>query len=194
MALAIPDVMLARLDPLANWVRSNSLWPMPFATACCGIELMATGASKHDIARFGAEAMRFSPRQCDLMIVAGRVVMKMLPVLQRIWMQMPEPKWCISMGACASSGGVFDTYAIVQGIDRFIPVDVYVPGCPPRPEQLIQSVLDIQDRIRRTGTLKGREFQARQGFEGPRFALPDVPPGQALVAPGNYASATRLQD
>ncbi len=111
---------------------------MPFATACCGIELMATGASRHDIARFGAEAMRFSPRQCDLMIVAGRVVMKMLPVLQRIWLQMPEPKWCISMGACASSGGVFDTYAVVQGIDRFMPVDIYVPGCPPRPEQMMQ--------------------------------------------------------
>jgi NADH-quinone oxidoreductase subunit B len=133
MALDLPDnVLLGRLDHLANWVRSNSLWPMPFATACCGIELMATGASKHDIARFGAEVMRFSPRQCDLMIVAGRVVMKMLPVLQRIWQQMPEPKWCISMGACASSGGVFDTYAVVQGVDRFLPVDIYVPGCHSR--------------------------------------------------------------
>src|SRR5262249_31468329 len=127
-----PDVVVTKLDKLANWCRKNSLWPMPFATACCGIELMATGASRHDIARFGAEAMRFTPRQCDLMIVAGRVVMKMVPVLQRIWLQMPEPKWCVSMGACASSGGVFDTYAVVQGIDRFIPVDVYVPGCPPR--------------------------------------------------------------
>ena len=118
MALAIPDIMLCPSSTtLANWVRPNSLWPMPFATACCGIELMATGASKHDIARFGAEVMRFSPRQCDLMIVAGRVAMKMLPVLQRIWLQMPEPKWCISMGACASAGGVFDTYAVVQGID-----------------------------------------------------------------------------
>ena len=134
MAVGIPeDVIVTKLDRIANWVRKNSLWPMPFATACCGIELMATGASRHDIARFGAEAMRFSPRQCDLMIVAGRVVMKMVPVMQRIWLQMPEPKWCISMGACASSGGVFDTYAVVQGIDRFIPVDVYVPGCPPRP-------------------------------------------------------------
>jgi len=103
--------------------------------------------------------MRFSPRQCDLMIVAGRVVMKMLPVLQRIWMQMPEPKWCISMGACASSGGVFDTYAVVQGIDRFIPVDMYVPGCPPRPEQLLQSIIDLQDKIQREGTLRGREFE-----------------------------------
>ena len=146
MALGFDEnLLLARLDPLANWVRANSLWPMPFATACCGIELMATGASRHDLARFGAEVMRFSPRQCDLMIVAGRLVMKMMPVLQRIWLQMPEPKWCISMGACASSGGVFDTYAVVQGVDRFIPVDIYVPGCPPRPEQLIQSIMDLQD-------------------------------------------------
>ena len=147
MALTIPDVMLAKLDVLANWVRANSLWPMPFATACCGIELMAVGASKHDIARFGSEAMRFSPRQCDLMIVAGRVAMKMMPVLQRIWLQMPEPKWCISMGACASSGGVFDTYAVVQGIDRFMPVDLYLPGCPPRPEQLIQAIMMLQEKI-----------------------------------------------
>src|SRR5207302_6077786 len=145
MAVEMGDVMVTKLDKLASWCRKNSLWPMPFATACCGIELMATGASRHDIARFGAEAMRFTPRQCDLMIVAGRIAMKMLPVLQRIWLQMPEPKWCISMGACASSGGVFDTYAVVQGVDRFIPVDVYVPGCPPRPEQLLQSVIDIQE-------------------------------------------------
>jgi NADH-quinone oxidoreductase subunit B len=186
-------VVLTSLDHLANWVRKNSLWPMPFATACCGIELMATGASRHDIARFGSEAMRFTPRQCDLMIVAGRVVMKMLPVLQRIWLQMPEPKWCISMGACASSGGVFDTYAVVQGIDRFIPVDVYVPGCPPRPEQLIQAVMDIQDKIKRTGTLTGREFLTRTTFEGPRLDPASVPAADRMVAPGNYESATRLQ-
>ncbi|MGL4464985.1 MAG: NADH-quinone oxidoreductase subunit B [Planctomycetia bacterium] len=155
------------MDKVANWVRTNSLWPMPFATACCGIELMATASSRHDLARFGAEVMRFSPRQCDLMVVAGRVAMKMLPVLQRIWLQMPEPKWCISMGACASSGGVFDTYAVVQGVDRFIPVDVYVPGCPPRPEQLIRAVLDLQDKIRETGTFDGREFDARTTPEGP---------------------------
>jgi NADH-quinone oxidoreductase subunit B len=168
MALDLPDsVLLTSLDHIANWVRTNSLWPMPFATACCGIELMATGASKHDIARFGAEVMRFSPRQCDLMIVAGRVVMKMVPVMQRIWLQMPEPKWCISMGACASSGGEFDTYATVQGIDRFIPVDIYAPGCPPRPEQLIQSVIDLQEKIRKTGTLNGVEFQKRTLPEGP---------------------------
>jgi NADH-quinone oxidoreductase subunit B len=128
---------------------------MPFATACCGIELMAVGASRFDIARFGAEVMRFSPRQCDLMIVAGRVAMKMMPVLQRIWLQMPEPKWCISMGACASSGGVFDTYAVVQGIDRFIPVDVYIPGCPPRPEQILRSIMDLQEKLQRGGSLAG---------------------------------------
>ena len=109
---------------------------------------------------FGAEVFRFSPRQCDLMIVAGRVVMKMLPVLQRIWQQMPEPKWCISMGACASTGGVFDTYCVVQGIDRFLPVDMYAPGCPPRPEQLIQSIVDLQEKIQREGTMFGREFDA----------------------------------
>lgn len=192
MALTIPEgVALTKLDHLANWVRSNSLWPMPFATACCGIELMATGASRHDVARFGAEVMRFSPRQCDLMIVAGRIAMKMLPVLQRIWLQMPEPKWCISMGACASSGGVFDTYAVVQGIDRFMPVDVYVPGCPPRPEQLIQSILDLQDLIKRTGTLTGKEFRRRTAREGPVpiAALPDG----VVVAPGDFANATRLR-
>jgi NADH-quinone oxidoreductase subunit B len=190
MAMTIPDVMLAKLDALANWVRTNSLWPMPFATACCGIELMAVGASKHDIARFGAEVMRFSPRQCDLMIVAGRVVMKMLPVLQRIWQQMPEPKWCISMGACASSGGVFDTYAVVQGVDRFMPVDVYIPGCPPRPEQILQAVIDLQARIRKTGTLMGTEFNTRTQPEGPR-PHPDIP-GDVIVAPGDYAKSRRI--
>jgi NADH-quinone oxidoreductase subunit B len=192
VAVNLPEgVVLSRLDHLANWVRANSLWPMPFATACCGIELMATGASRHDIARFGAEVMRFSPRQCDVMIVAGRVVMKILPVLQRIWLQMPEPKWCISMGACASSGGVFDTYAVVQGVDRFIPVDIYVPGCPPRPEQLIQSIIDLQDQIKKTGTLNGKEFALRTGRPGPA-AVNSLPPN-AVVAPGNYETSTRLR-
>jgi NADH-quinone oxidoreductase subunit B len=168
MAVGLPEnVFLTRLDAAANWARSNSLWPMPFATACCGIELMATAASRHDIARFGAEVMRFSPRQCDLLIVAGRVVMKMLPVLQRIWLQMPEPKWCISMGACACTGGVFDTYAVVQGVDRFIPVDMYIPGCPPRPEQLLASLIAIQSHIKDTGTLMGTEFEARRTAVGP---------------------------
>jgi NADH-quinone oxidoreductase subunit B len=195
MALKLPDNVLAtRLNTLANWVRKNSLWPMPFGTACCGIELMAVGASRHDIARFGAEVMRFSPRQCDLMIVAGRVVMKMMPVLQRIWLQMPEPKWCISMGACASSGGVFDTYAVVQGVDRFMPVDVFIPGCPPRPEQIIQALLDLQEKIVRTGTLTGKEFAQRTKPEAPLPLGPSLDPAGTVVAPGDFASSTRLRD
>ena len=137
--------------------------------------------------------MRFSPRQCDLMIVAGRVVMKIMPVLQRIWLQMPEPKWCISMGACASSGGVFDTYAVVQGVDRFLPVDIYVPGCPPRPEQLIQAIIDLQDKIRQTGTLTGREFERRVRPEGPASLATTLDPGQAVVAPGDFTTATKAQ-
>jgi NADH-quinone oxidoreductase subunit B len=188
------NFLLSKLDWLANYVRKNSLWPMPFATACCGIELMATASSRYDLARFGAEVMRFSPRQCDVMIVAGRVVMKMVPVMQRIWLQMPEPKWCISMGACASSGGVFDTYAVVQGIDRFIPVDVYVPGCPPRPEQLIRAIMDLQEKIHQTGTTFASEFQKRTEFEGPLPLLPTLPQSQAVVAPGDYTSATRLRN
>ncbi|MCZ6683158.1 MAG: NADH-quinone oxidoreductase subunit NuoB [Planctomycetota bacterium] len=151
-ATSSDDVLTTRLDRLVdffrkrgvNWARKNSLWPMPFATACCGIELMATGASRYDLARFGAEVMRFSPRQSDLLICAGRVAIKMMPVLQRIYKQMCEPKWVISMGACASTGGVFDTYAVVQGIDQFMPVDIYVPGCPPRPETLIEGIMAIQ--------------------------------------------------
>ncbi len=183
--------LISKLDWLANLVRAHSLWPMPFATACCGIELMATASSRYDLARFGSEAMRFSPRQCDVMIVAGRVVMKMVPVMQRIWLQMPEPKWCISMGACASSGGVFDTYAVVQGIDRFIPVDVYVPGCPPRPEQLIRSVIDLQEKVKKTGTLFGSEFQTRSAAEKPKSLALEIPPAEETVAPGDYRTGTR---
>jgi NADH-quinone oxidoreductase subunit B len=140
-----------------NWSRKQSLWPMPFATACCGIEFMATAASRYDIARFGAEACRFSPRQADLLIVAGRVVMKMMPVLQRIYVQMTEPKWVISMGACASTGGVFDTYAVVQGIDQFLPVDVYLPGCPPRPETVLEGLMTIQRIVREQGVKTSKE-------------------------------------
>jgi NADH-quinone oxidoreductase subunit B len=195
MAVDRPDTsyLVTRVDQLANWVRKNSLWPMPFGTACCGIELMATGASRFDIARFGAEVMRFSPRQCDLMIVAGRVVMKMLPVLQRIWLQMPEPKWCLSMGACASSGGVFDTYAVVQGVDRFMPVDIYVPGCPPRPEQMLQAVMDLQKKIQKGGTLNGTEFAKRDHSEAPRHLLLEIGAKDTIVAPGDYSTSTRLQ-
>lgn len=187
------NLLVAPLDYLASWVRKHSLWPMPFATACCGIELMATASSRYDIARFGSEAMRFSPRQCDVMIVAGRVVMKMVPVMQRIWLQMSEPKWCISMGACASSGGVFDTYAVVQGIDRFLPVDVYVPGCPPRPEQLIRAVIDLQEKIQATGTVNAREFYRRQQYEGPAPLVKELDPKELVVAPGDYKTGTKYR-
>ena len=152
----LPDnVLTTQLKKVVNWARRSSLWPMPFATACCGIELMATASSRFDLARFGAEAMRFSPRQADLMIVAGRVTIKMMPVLQHIYQQMTEPKWVISMGACASTGGVFDAYATIQGIDQFMPVDVYVPGCPPRPETLIEGIMAIQRMIDEDGLPKG---------------------------------------
>ena len=153
----IPEnVILTTLDSVVSWCRKYSIWPMPFATACCGIELMAVGASRFDLARFGAEVMRFSPRQCDLLIVAGRVSMKMMPVLQRIWLQMPEPKWSISMGACASTGGIFDTYAVVQGVDRFIPIDIYIPGCPPRPEQILRAIMDLQKKVQQGGAVFGQ--------------------------------------
>lgn len=135
------------VDAFANWARKNSLWPMPFGTACCGIEFMSVMASRHDLARFGAEAIRFSPRQSDLLVVAGRIPIKMMPVLTRIYEQMPEPKWVISMGACASCGGVFNTYSVIQGIDNFIPVDVYIPGCPPRPEAFLDALIKIQKLI-----------------------------------------------
>lgn len=136
-----------RVKDLLAWGRKNSLWPMPFGTACCAIELMSTMSSRYDMARFGAEVVRFSPRQADMMIVGGRVTLKMMPVLQRIWLQMPEPKWCISMGACASCGGVFDTYTMIQGVDQFVPVDIYIPGCPPRPENLLDALRLLQDKV-----------------------------------------------
>ncbi len=142
-----PNWITTRLDFLANWARKNSLWPMPFGTACCAIEFMATAASRFDVARFGMERMAFSPRQADVLICAGRLPFKLAPVIRRIWDQMPQPKWCISMGACASSGGIFDTYTMVQGIDTIVPVDVYVPGCPPRPEGLVYGVLLLQKKI-----------------------------------------------
>ena len=140
--------MTTKLDFLINWSRANSLWPMPFGTACCAIEFMASAANKFDLARFGMERMSFSPRQADVLICAGRVPFKLAPVIRTIWDQMPQPKWCISMGACASTGNIFDNYSMVQGIDTIMPVDVYVPGCPPRPEGLLYGIMMLQKKIK----------------------------------------------
>jgi len=142
-------ILLTSLDKMVNWARRSSIWPATFGLACCAIEMMATGAARFDLARFGAEVFRASPRQADLMIVAGRVSRKMAPVLRKIYDQMPDPKWVIAMGACASCGGVFNTYTIVQGVDQVVPVDVYVPGCPPRPEQLIHGIMLLQEKIKK---------------------------------------------
>jgi NADH-quinone oxidoreductase subunit B len=148
------DLIVTRLDAAIDWSRKNSVWPMPMGLACCAIELMAVGASRFDISRFGMEVMRFSPRQSDLMIVAGTCVYKMAGVVKRIWDQMPSPKWCIAMGACASTGGMFRSYSVVQGIDRFLPVDVYISGCPPRPEALIEGLMALQRRIEQEKSFK----------------------------------------
>ena len=144
---SLPEILTVPLDAVVNWARKSSFWPATFGLACCAIEMMNTVSARHDLSRFGAETFRASPRQADVMIVSGRVSRKMAPVVRRIYDQMPEPKWVISMGACATSGGIFDNYAIVQGVDKIVPVDVYVPGCPPRPEMLVHAIMMLQEKI-----------------------------------------------
>lgn len=153
------NIIITRVDAAINWMRKNSLWPMPMGLACCAIELMATGASRFDISRFGAEVMRFSPRQSDVMIVAGTVTYKMALAVKRIYDQMPEPKWVIAMGACASSGGMYRSYAVLQGIDRLLPVDVYVSGCPPRPEALLEGLMKLQRKVEGESSLMAQKKQ-----------------------------------
>src|ERR1700704_2988635 len=151
------NVIFTRFDAAMNWVRKNSLWPMPMGLACCAIELMAAAASRFDISRFGAEVMRFSPRQSDVMIVAGTVTYKMATAVRRIYDQMPEPKWVIAMGACASTGGMYRSYAVLQGVDRVLPVDVYVAGCPPRPEALLDALMKLQNKVAKEPALANQK-------------------------------------
>jgi NADH-quinone oxidoreductase subunit B len=183
-----PTFLTTKLDFVVNWSRRNSLWPMPFGTACCAIEMMASAASNFDLARFGMERMSFSPRQADVLICAGRVPYKLAPVLRRIWDQMPQPKWCISMGACASSGGVFDNYSMVQGIDTIVPVDVYIPGCPPRPEGLIYGLMMIQEKIRNE---KLSEHHTNRAEDPLTVGLPRADDDQVRGLTGPFGNSTR---
>ena len=165
-----PGFFATSIDKAVGMARANSLWPLPFATSCCGIEFMATMASTYDLGRFGAERLSFSPRQADLLMVMGTIAKKMGPVLRQVYEQMAEPKWVLAMGACASSGGIFDTYSVLQGIDRIIPVDVYIPGCPPRPEQVLDGIMQIQklvetESIRRRDTPEYKQMLAKYNIE-----------------------------
>jgi len=164
--------LLTSVEKLAGYVRKSSLWPATFGLACCAIEMMSTGGPRYDLARFGMEVFRASPRQADLMIVAGRVSQKMAPVLRQIYDQMPEPKWVLSMGACASSGGVFNNYAVVQGVDHVVPVDIYLPGCPPRPEMLMNAILELHRQIAGSPLGAGRVAAARAAEEAAMAAVP----------------------
>ena len=155
-------VLLTSVEKLAGYARTGSLWPATFGLACCAIEMMAAGAGRYDLARFGMEVFRASPRQADLMIVAGRVSQKMAPVVRQIYDQMPAPKWVVAMGVCASSGGMFNNYAVVQGVDHIVPVDIYLPGCPPRPEMLIDALLKLHDQIRETPLGANRKAQIQE--------------------------------
>jgi NADH-quinone oxidoreductase subunit B len=160
------DIITTRLDAVVKWGRKSSVWPMPFGTACCAIEFMAFTGSHYDVARFGSEVLRFSPRQADLLFVAGTIPDKLGPVLRTIYDQMPEPKWVISMGVCASSGGFYRSYHVMQGIDEVVPVDVYVPGCPPSPEALLAGIMKIQERIQKSQQAKQPQGQQRLGASG----------------------------
>jgi NADH-quinone oxidoreductase subunit B len=166
--------LLTTVEGLAGWMRKSSLWPATFGLACCAIEMMATGAGRYDLARFGMEAFRASPRQADLMIVAGRVSQKMAPVLRQVYDQMANPKWVLAMGVCASSGGMFNNYAIVQGVDHVVPVDIYLPGCPPRPEMLLDAILKLHAEIQRMPLGVDREKAAREAEEAARKAVPTI--------------------